>query len=97
MRCLSLAWRSTLPLTSSSLQAVPSSSSHILPLRGESRSEVGLHTSRWGEASLPRLEGKDPSVSLPPNLLLAVRSVYWATGGANGRRTPGARADLLSL
>ncbi len=65
----------------------PFTSSHILPLRGGC-SEVGLHTPRWGEASLPRLEGKDPSVSLPKDLLLlAVMSVYWAKGGTNGHRT----------
>lgn len=58
----SLARRSTLPLSSSSLQTVPSSSSHILPLRGGSCSEVGAPCPRWGEASLPRLEGKGPSV-----------------------------------
>ncbi len=55
----------SLPLTSISLQAVPSPSSHILPLRGGSCSEVGAPYPRWGEVSLPRLEGKDPSVSLP--------------------------------
>jgi len=43
----------------------PFTSSHILPLRGGSCSEVGAPCPRWGEASLPRLEGKDPSVSLP--------------------------------
>ena len=43
----------------------PFPSSHILPLRVGSCLEVGLHTPRWGGASLPRPEGKDPSVSLP--------------------------------
>lgn len=43
----------------------PFTSSHILPLRGGVAQKRGLHTPRWGEASLPRLEGKDTSVSLP--------------------------------